>query len=133
MGWFGTSKEDEFKDKLVDFWNLLVKLSCREISWELAANKYNSLRRELICIAQEFQDPFSSYFRRYTYNTGILGEKTSIGEGIAIVILATDYYKNGRRFSQNTDAIITNQVKEFCSTEDGKNAIREIIRSSYKN
>ena len=34
MGLFGTSKEERFKNTLVDFWNLLAKLSYREVSWE---------------------------------------------------------------------------------------------------
>ena len=64
MGIFRTSKEEEFNNTLVDFWNLLVKLSRNDISWDLAANKYNSLKNNLLYIAQEFDDPFSAYFKR---------------------------------------------------------------------
>lgn len=128
MGLFGTSKEEKFKNSLVDYWNLLARLSFGEISWKATANRLISIRNDLFYTAKEFSDPFAAYFRRYTYNTGAFGEKTSIGEGIAIVILAFDYYKMGRRFSQSTDLIVSNQAKELCSTEEKRNEIRELIR-----
>ena len=128
MGFFSKSKEDKFKDNLVDFWNLLARLSFGEISWQSTGNKLLSIRNELFYIAQSFNDPFSAYFRRYTYNTGVFGEKTSIGEGIVIVTLALDYYKRGGRFTQSTDLMISNQAKEICSTESSRNEIREAIR-----
>lgn len=112
MGFFSKSKEDKFKDNLVDFWNLLARLSYGEISWQSTGYKLLSIRNDLFYIAQTFNDPFSAYFRRYTYNTGVFGEKTSIGEGIVMVILALDYYKRGRRFTQNTELMICNQAKE---------------------
>ena len=128
MGLFGTSKEEKFKNSLVDYWNLLARLSFGEISWKATANRLTSIRNDLFYTAKEFNDPFAAHFRRYTYNTGVFGEKTSIGEGIAIVILAFDYYKMGGRFTQNTDLIISNQAKELCSTETKRNEIRELIR-----
>jgi len=128
MGFFSKSKEEKFKDNLVDFWNLLARLSFGEISWQTAGSKLLSIRDELFFIAQTFNDPFSAYFRRYTYNTGVFGEKTSIGEGIVIVILAFDYYKNGGRFTQNTDLMISNQAKELCSTESRRKEVREAIK-----
>lgn len=129
MGIFRTSKEEEFNNTLVDFWNLLVKLSRNDISWDFAANKYNSLKNNLLYIAQEFDDPFSAYFKRYTHNTGVFGEKTSIGEGIVIAQFAIDYYARGGRFTQETDFLISSKAKLVCSSEERRNAIREFIRN----
>ena len=131
MGLFGTSKEEKFKNSFVDFWNLLARLSYREISWELAANKVVAIRNDLFSIAREFNDPFSSYFKRYTYNTGVFGEKTSIGEGIVIALLAFDYSNRGGRLTQDAELMISNQAKMECSTEAGRNGIRKLIRE-YK-
>lgn len=131
MGLFGTSKEERFKNTLVDFWNLLAKLSYREVSWELAANRVVSIRNDLFSIAKEFNDPFSAYFKRYTYNTGVFGEKTSIGEGIVIALLAFDYSNRGERLTQYVELMISNQAKMECSTETGRNEIRRLIRE-YK-
>lgn len=39
MGIFRTSKEEEFNNTLVDFWNLLVKLSRNDISWGFSSEQ----------------------------------------------------------------------------------------------
>ena len=131
MGFFSKSKEDKFKDKLVDFWNLLASLSYQEKSWNTHGYKVADLRHDLFYLAKEFNDPFAAYFKRYTSSTTILGEKTSIGEGIVIALLALDYATRGMRLSRNVEMMISNQARIECSTEAGRNKIREVIRDFH--
>lgn len=69
MDWLIKSKEDKFKDLLIDFWNLLARVSYREITLQSFVHEIMEQKRSLIYLAREFKDPCSCYFKRYSYTT----------------------------------------------------------------
>lgn len=130
MGLFSKSKESKFKDLFVDYMNLLASVSYREISIESAAPRITEYKRDLIFLARQFSDPCTSYFKLYSSQTTVLGEKTSIAEGVVIALLALEYVTSGHRLSNSAQNWIVNQARIQCSTVDGRNATKELILKS---
>ena len=130
MGFFSKSKEDKFKDQFVDYCNFLADYSYSGISGYATANKIVEGKRKLIYLAREFSDPCNSYFKMYSNNTSVFGQKRSIAEGVLFALYATDFVIKGGHLDQYAHAIIFNEVDKIYATSEGKRNICEVIKNS---
>lgn len=129
MGLFSNSgKSGEFYDAFVDLWRLLANYSFKEISREIAIPKIDANYSKLLVIAKKFSNPFDETFKYYSNKTTMFGEKITIAEGIAILHIAIDAVSQGTRLTNQVQTMIFAQAKTICSTYEGKQSIRAILR-----
>jgi len=127
MGLLGNSKTKDLKNKFVDFMNLLANFSYGEMPRNIGLSKINFEYQRFIEIAKGFSNPFCEYFNLYTQNTGMLGEKTSVAEGVVIVFLSKNAVLDGTRLSNSVQINMILQAKAICASSQGQEFVHNIL------
>jgi len=133
MGLFGNSQTKDFKNKMVDVWNLIANFSYGDLPMSMAStirptieSNYNQLKS----LYNRFANPFEESFNSFTTFTSPFGDKTSIAEGMYIIYLAKELAFQGQRMSTNVHQRIIFEARTLCSSYSGRQEIISKINNS---
>jgi len=129
MGLFGNSQTKDFKNKVVDVFNLLASFSYGELP-SSAKPRIDMNYRELKALYNRFSNPFEEYYNSYTTFTSPFGDKTSIAEGMYIIYLAKEVAFQGLRISKEVHQRIVIEARTLCSSYSGRQEVKNIISNS---
>lgn len=129
MGLFGNSKIKEFKNKFVQVYNSLSRVSYGEIPRNSGLHQIELEYDIFIAIAKSFNDPFTEYFNMYASTTTLMGTKTSVAEAIVIIFLARKAVLEGMYLSKGVQLKIFSDAKDICASFQGRDAVQEILNA----
>jgi len=133
MGLFGNSQTKDFKNKMVDTWNLIANFSYGDLPMSMASTirpTIESNYSQLKSLYNRFPNPFDESFNSFTTFTSAFGDKTSIAEGMYIIYLAKELAFQGQRMSKSVHQQITIEAKTLCSSYSGRQEITSAINNS---
>jgi len=129
MGLFGNSQTKDFKNKVVDVFNLLSSFSYGELP-SSAKPRIDMNYRELKALYNRFSNPFEEYYNSYTTFTSPFGDKTSIAEGMYIICLTKELAFQGMRISKEAHQRIVFEARTLCSSYSGRQEVLNTINHS---
>lgn len=128
MAIFSKSATTEFKHKFTSTHNLISEYSFGKlrISDEMAHAKMSTQFRELIEMAQRFNDPFNESFTFYL--TSVFGDKITIAGALLFIDKCIEIISNNEKLTRG----ITENLLYYVQTESqntfGRSKIREIMQ-----
>ena len=133
MGLFGNSQTKDFKNKMVDVWNLIANYSYGDLPMSMASTirpTIESNYSQLKSLYNRFSNPFEESFNSFTTFTSPFGDKTSIAESMYIVCLAKELAFQGQRISTRVHQQILIEARTLCSAYSGRQQITNAINNS---
>jgi hypothetical protein len=133
MGLFGNSQTNDFKNKMVDVYNLIASYSYGELPMSQASTikvTIESNYRQLKGMYSRFSNPFDENFNSFDNVSSAFGNKTSIAEGMYIIYLAKELAFQGNRLSTGVYQQIVFEAKNLCSTSNGRQNMVSAINNS---
>ena len=126
---FGNSQEKEFKNKMVDVFNLISSYSYGELS-SSAKPKIETSCQELKMLYNRFSNPFEAHFNVYYSFNSAVGDTVSIAEGFYAALYAKELAYQGVKISKSVHQKILLEAKALCSSYSGRQEIQNIINRS---
>ena len=132
MGLFGNSQEKEFKNKMVDVFNLISNFSYGDLPMSMASTAETTIESnysQLKSLYSRFSNPFEASFKSFSIFSAF-GDKISVAEGMYIVFLAKILAFRGQKMSTNIHQQIIIEARTLSSSFAGKQEIINAINNS---
>jgi len=130
MGLFGNSQTKEFKNKMVDVFNLVSNFSYGDLPMSMASTAEATIEsnyRQLKSLYNRFSNPFEESFNYYT---SFGADRISIAEGMYIAYLAKVLVFRGQKMSSNVHQQITIEARALYSSSAGRQEMARTINNS---
>jgi hypothetical protein len=133
MGIFGNSPTKDFKNKMVDVFNLIANFSYGDLPMSMTSTVKPTIEnnyRQLKSLYNRFSNPFEEYFNSYTTFTSTFGDKISVAEGMYSIYLAKELAFQRQKISTGVYQQIVFEAKTLCSSYAGRQQIISAINNS---